>query len=672
TGTLNSNIVNVTNLNANNITSGKIDTSKLNISSLSGNLSIQDNTIQITDNQTTPKVRVQIGEDAQGDYNMYVYNPGGKLVFDAIYGVTEDGISNNAVGGDKIKDTSITSNKLVIEEIWANSAWIGEVQTVSLSAEQITTGKISGERIDISGIVSFEALNPDMKNNFIFDTTGNKTFIDGGQIYTNTVTAEKINAKGLTVLDENNNTTFNIDSKGEVFVTGTIQSSNFSEDKQEGYKISKSGDIIMNNAIIRGDVLLPNAGITNYSGEVLPPEQVEEIIIDPLSYKIIDNDLKLLYTSSSEISEVSISISGKEISSTNITSTEIIFENSNFVVGTQTINKLTATFTNSKKAAFNKEIVVVKEAVVEEVITKFTVVPVEYSVTTQDLVLTFKVPKDKIVDNILMYYNGGWLYADSVTQTTATFGASKIVDGTQVVTTIDCRYENSDYDRFSEKVTIKKNVSYKQLKVLRNNREVRFWAGTDFKNRHKAPFKVLQDGSFMATKGEIGGTFTGELHIGNIHITDTNSTEANFEIKTNKDAETVVKLTDKLSFIDSSFIFGNSDNRIISFDKPNKKLSFNNSAISMIGRNNKTININQENDLISVANGSVNHSIKYKENTLEFNSTSTANDFTFTNSSNNVTVNVKGEVNVDNIIRLGEMKIAKRTDAENGGVDFIL
>jgi len=37
-------------------------------------------------------------------------------------------------------------------------------------------------------------------------------------------------------------------------------------------------------------------------------------------------------------------------------------------------------------------------------------------------------------------------------------------------------------------------------------RKVRIWAGASKANRFTAPFRVLQDGSFVATKGTITGT----------------------------------------------------------------------------------------------------------------------------------------------------------------------
>lgn len=649
-GTINGDLINVKNLNAASITSGIIDTSRINISSLSGNLSLYDNTIKITDDNS--RVRVQIGEDNSGDYNMYVYNNQGVLMFDATYGVTEAGISNNAVGGDKIKNESITSNKLVIDEIWANSAWINSLQTVDLSAEQITTGKISGERIDITGIISFDSLAPDLKNNFIFDTTGNKTFINGGQIYTNSITAEKINAKGLTVLDDSNNTTFNIDAKGEVFVTGTIQSSNFNEAQQQGYKITKNGDIIMNNAIVRGDVLLPNAGITNF-GAVIGNEN-----LIPKTYFAIN------YAADYKVYKQGEIIWNKVEECLHYRNTTLdITEGQCGIITPKIVGGIKAgtTYTISFKAKSSSN-----TAQLDFI----------YIISNEPSVVNKKIVNAMKINNF-----NTW-------------------DKKQVATfTVDKDYPNASLlIGFNDEIITgnnnKKGFQIKELKLevgdtatpwcasLQDGlNEVRFWSGTDFNNRYTAPFKVYQDGSFVATKGNIGGTFTGELHIGNIHISDTNTTNATFEIKTNNDAETKVKFTDTESFIDSPFILGNHENKIIYFDKSEKSLKFNKSSIEIINKDNSFTNINSNNSIFEIGkitdNIGYKHTLKYINGSVIFSNDGDINgstsDFVFKRASGrNTIVNVEGEVNVTDIIRLGAMKIARRNQAGNEGVDFIL
>lgn len=101
---------------ADKITSGKIYTNLVEILSKSGNLDILDNTIQIKDDKKV--TRVQIGKDANSDYNMYVWDKSGNLMFDAL-GLTENGVKREIIRNDMIKeDANIAANKLNIESLF--------------------------------------------------------------------------------------------------------------------------------------------------------------------------------------------------------------------------------------------------------------------------------------------------------------------------------------------------------------------------------------------------------------------------------------------------------------------------------------------------------------------------------------------------------------------------
>lgn len=101
---------------ADKITSGKIYTNLVEILSESGNLDITDNTIQIKDDKKV--TRVQIGKDANSDYNMYVWDKSGNLMFDAL-GLTESGVKREIIRNDMIKeDANIAANKLDIESLF--------------------------------------------------------------------------------------------------------------------------------------------------------------------------------------------------------------------------------------------------------------------------------------------------------------------------------------------------------------------------------------------------------------------------------------------------------------------------------------------------------------------------------------------------------------------------
>lgn len=107
---------------ASKITAGILNTGKVQVRSESGNLVIADNTIQISDGV---KVRVQLGEDASGDYNMYVFDAEGNLMWNAL-GITADAIKSAIIkDGMVAEDANISGSKInissVIKEINSNT-----------------------------------------------------------------------------------------------------------------------------------------------------------------------------------------------------------------------------------------------------------------------------------------------------------------------------------------------------------------------------------------------------------------------------------------------------------------------------------------------------------------------------------------------------------------------
>lgn len=256
-------------LNANKITAGKIDATKVNISSTSGKLSIADNTITIKDNQATPKTRVQIGLDARGNYGIYVLNASGQAIFDSEKGVlAPEGLNSDVVTTDKIKDEAIGSSKLNVDELFVgDNAFIKSLKAVEIDAANITTGKISSERLDINGLVSFDALDKTLQP--IFDVQGDKTYINGGMIAANTIKADKIDLlSGLTVNGADGKPVFAIgkvdgkDGVGTVEINGWLHSSNYVKGKS-GYSINTDGTAEINQATIRGTLDVLDAGVTN-------------------------------------------------------------------------------------------------------------------------------------------------------------------------------------------------------------------------------------------------------------------------------------------------------------------------------------------------------------------------------------------------------------------------
>lgn len=101
-------------LTANKITAGVIDASSIHFKSKSGNMDIFDNTLLIKD---ATRSRVQIGKDAAGDYNIYVWDKTGKLMFDAT-GVTADGIQKPIIRNDMVSpNANIDGSKINITSL---------------------------------------------------------------------------------------------------------------------------------------------------------------------------------------------------------------------------------------------------------------------------------------------------------------------------------------------------------------------------------------------------------------------------------------------------------------------------------------------------------------------------------------------------------------------------
>lgn len=137
-------------LSADKIQSGSLYTNLVHIyGDASNKLSIVDNTIAISDGTRT---RVQIGKDVSNDYNMYVWDSDGNLMFDAL-GLTEGGITRQIIRDDVVKDdANISANKLNIESLFTvinedgshtlNSSKIyldEKAQTLDIAFQSMTT-----------------------------------------------------------------------------------------------------------------------------------------------------------------------------------------------------------------------------------------------------------------------------------------------------------------------------------------------------------------------------------------------------------------------------------------------------------------------------------------------------------------------------------------------------
>lgn len=135
---------------ASKITALDLNTTKFKVHSENGMSYWQDNTIIIKD---TDRIRVQIGKDANSDYNMYVWDKAGNLMFDAL-GLTEKGVTRKVVRDDVVQDNAnINASKLDIKTLFSvinndnthtlksNKIYLdNEKQTLNVIMQAITSG----------------------------------------------------------------------------------------------------------------------------------------------------------------------------------------------------------------------------------------------------------------------------------------------------------------------------------------------------------------------------------------------------------------------------------------------------------------------------------------------------------------------------------------------------
>lgn len=140
----------IASLDAKKIKALDIDTTDVKVHSKDGKSQWTDNTIQISD---STRLRVQIGKDASGDYNMYVWDVKGNLMFDAL-GLTEQGVQREIIRNDMVKeDANISAGKLDIESLFnvinndgthtlkSNKIYLDDAeQTLNVLLQDIKTG----------------------------------------------------------------------------------------------------------------------------------------------------------------------------------------------------------------------------------------------------------------------------------------------------------------------------------------------------------------------------------------------------------------------------------------------------------------------------------------------------------------------------------------------------
>lgn len=140
----------IVSLVADKITSGELNTNKVTVRSEDGRLNISGDTILINDANRT---RVQIGKDANGDYNIYIIDADGSVMFDAT-GVHSSAIKSPIIVDDMVSDgANISAGKLNIDSLFSEI----NGSTNVIKATQIVIDD-EGQRLGIA----FETIKKDV------------------------------------------------------------------------------------------------------------------------------------------------------------------------------------------------------------------------------------------------------------------------------------------------------------------------------------------------------------------------------------------------------------------------------------------------------------------------------------------------------------------------------
>ena len=134
------------------------------------------------------------------------------------------------------------------------------VSAINLTGEGVS---ISADKINLAGRITLGALGDDFAG--VFSIENNRTVIDGGVLKTGSVKAGSVDLKNLTVSrlesDGSTSTTLAIANDGSISMIGSLRSANYTA--MTGWQIDEAGEATFNQAIIRGSVLLDNAGMTD-------------------------------------------------------------------------------------------------------------------------------------------------------------------------------------------------------------------------------------------------------------------------------------------------------------------------------------------------------------------------------------------------------------------------
>lgn len=375
----------------------------------------------------------------------------------------KDSIVNGetVINGGYIKTNTIKTDQLAVDDIFATgSAAMNIINAQEINANRITSGLLS---------------------------------------------AERINAYGLSILNKiTNQQTFDISNNGEVTIRGSVSSGNYVESKT-GWAINNDGTAEFNDIIARGSVITNDGGIVSAGGSG------RNLQLNTSFY----NGL----TSWSRGDKYSVD-TGFQYKLTNT----VKFERSELTADSIQYlysgwNKIPCTVGKSYTAQAN---FYTKDS--SAIDGSGVIFGIYFYTSDNNNIGTFRKK--------VSFTNNQWVY-ESIT-------AVAPQNAVYVSIAIGA-YRNGTFWMAHPKLEEGDVATDWSLAPEDKTKQVRFWAGTSFEERESAPWTVYSDGSMKATQGEFSGVFSGTVDIGNIKIADPSSTAGGDALLTIQNGQNGIK-----------------------------------------------------------------------------------------------------------------------------------
>ena len=446
-----------------------------------------------------------------------------------------------------------------------------------------SNGQIQYPKLNIHGMIRFTDFDDDLAKHYNVkkDAEGNviETLINGGAIETGSVSADKMTMYNLSVVRRKKvngvwqdvDTSFNISDEGHIKASGTFSSFNFNDvTKDKGWQINEDGDSVFNNTIVRGRVELPSAGLTDYGSN--------------------SKDNMLRNTTYKDGTQYHTWGTGTSLDKS------FKYKNTHYTAKYDRTG-----VTSDSWQSVNPNPV---ECGAGEVVSASVMVylPTYTTETTANLL--------NGANNNTAYLELQYFKADGTRISTVGQQINYNLKDQWQLIKLENKTTPAETTKINARVYLRRNgkMWITQLKLEKgktvtdwipneadNLSLTRFWAGESYENRDNAPFRVLQNGTIIATRGEFGGTFTGRLEIGNIKIHDTNTTPGVIEIKNQDDVSTIVRIAEDESYFSSSLSIGqiNSNDSLVPLFKftpsQNKMEMFTNAIFDVGSKTNSRL-----------------------------------------------------------------------------------